>query len=209
MTKDTTRHLFLVFAISVGLLLPLSFAPLNADEVKYCFRSGPAKSILAQYDDEVRLLSQQQLIDAEKTHLPYGFPTMCPLRLFNPYYINCYDTVRRVPAWSAYRLEGSDVQRAAQEGARRAESFRTDPRLTPEQSASCEDYAKQRVWVGDADRTANYYQARGHSAPDNDFRHSSRAQAYTYYLSNMTPQWQRFNGGTWLALETYTRQAAK
>ena len=94
MTKDTTRHLFLVFAISVGLLLPLSFAPLNADEVKYCFRSGPAKSILAQYDDEVRLLSQQQLIDAEKTHLPYGFPTMCPLRLFNPYYINCYDTRR-------------------------------------------------------------------------------------------------------------------
>jgi len=91
MTKDTTRHLFLVFAISVGLLLPLSFAPLNADEVKYCFRSGPAKSTLAQYDDEVRLLSQQQLIDAEKTHLPYGFPTMCPLRLFNPYYINCYD----------------------------------------------------------------------------------------------------------------------
>src|SRR2546425_13148056 len=54
--------------ISVGLLLPLSFAPLNADEVKYCFRSGPAKSTLAQYDDEVRLLSQQQLIDAEKTH---------------------------------------------------------------------------------------------------------------------------------------------
>src|SRR5207245_4481856 len=63
--------------------------------------------------------------------------------------------------------------------------------------------------VGDADRTANYYQARGHSAPDNDFRHSARAQAYTYYLSNMTPQWQRFNGGTWLALETYTRQAAQ
>ena|SRR6266566_9363181 len=72
MTKDTTRHLFLVFAISVGLLLPLSFAPLNANEVKYCFRSGPAKSTLAQYDDEVRLLSQQQLIDAEKTHLPLG-----------------------------------------------------------------------------------------------------------------------------------------
>src|SRR2546430_3343087 len=50
--SDTTRHLFLVFAISVGLLLPLSFAPLNADEVKYCFRSGPAKSILAQYDED-------------------------------------------------------------------------------------------------------------------------------------------------------------
>src|SRR2546430_17569920 len=96
--SDTTRHLFLVFAISVGLLLPLSFAPLNADEVKYCFRSGPAKSILAQYDDEVRLLSQQQLIDAEKTHLPYGFPTMCPLRLFNPYYINGYAPARRGPA---------------------------------------------------------------------------------------------------------------
>src|SRR5437016_632579 len=122
MTKDTTRHLFLVFAISVGLLLPLSFAPLNADEVKYCFRSGPAKSPLAQYDDEVRLLSQQQLIDAEH--------------------------------------------------ASRTESFRTDPRLTTEQSASCEDYAKQRTWVGEAAKTANYYQARGHSAPDSDFRHT-------------------------------------
>src|SRR5207247_7723108 len=49
----------------------------------------------------------------------------------------------------------------------------------------------------------------GHTVPDADFRSDQRGQAYTYYLSNMTPQWQPFNGGIWSTLEKYTREWAK
>lgn len=90
----------------------------------------------------------------------------------------------------------------------RVQSFRTDPRLQREQTATCADYSKHRVFATKGDPKKNF-QARGHTVPDADFRVDPKGQAYTYDLSNMTPQWQAFNGGIWSALEGFTLDWAK
>jgi endonuclease G len=40
-------------------------------------------------------------------------------------------------------------------------------------------------------------------------RQTERGQAHSYYLSNIAPQWQRFNDGIWAALEARVRDWAR
>ncbi len=210
-----TRRTLSVLGTSVFALF-LSVALAVAADVEYCGAGGVSRQILNRYDKQILIQSRDELLASEKRNLPYGFPA-CALRLFNPYYIDCYDVERRVPLWSAYELDRKDVvsgdkkERAARQKAkaagkvyRRTESFRTDPRLQPDQSATCDEFKRQRALSG-----ARNFLARGHSAPDADFRNDDRGRAYTYYLSNMTPQWQLFNGGIWARLEGYVRDWAK
>ncbi len=48
------------------------------------------------------------------------------------------------------------------------------------------------------------YLARGHLAPEADFVYEAEQNA-TYYYWNTAPQFQRFNGGNWVALEKKVR----
>ena len=195
------------FGLALGLALLLASSSFAAHQVQHCGSGGVPKATLSKFDHDVLIQSAEALQTAEAKHLPFGFPT-CPLRLINAFYIDCYDVERRVPLWGAYRLEGAEIRAAEQQNAPRKESFRTDPRLQPEQSATCEDFSKHRKKATGGDPKKNF-QARGHTVPDADFRSSQRGQAYTYYLSNMTPQWQSFNGGIWARLEKNTRDWAK
>jgi hypothetical protein len=93
-----------------AILVLIWAATVQAWPVEYCSGASVSRQTLARYDASVWLFSRQELIDAERTHLPWGWPEpACPLRLFNPSFIVCYDTERRGPLWSAYRLRREDA----------------------------------------------------------------------------------------------------
>jgi DNA/RNA endonuclease G (NUC1) len=96
-----------------------------------------------------------------------------------------------VALWAAYKLTADDVVTA-----QRLDAFRTDPRLTDDETAHCDDYAGTGY-------------ARGHAVPRDDMNRSPAAQANTFFLSNMAPQINAFNGGIWSRLERLVRTYAK
>ena len=89
---------------------------------------------LAQHDAQVEL-SPAELDAALQAHLPWGQPA-CPRLLPQREYILCYDPVNRVTLWAAYKLKAEEVM-----SAERRDAFRTDPRLSADENASCADYA--------------------------------------------------------------------
>jgi endonuclease G len=60
----------------------------------------------------------------------------------------------------------------------------------------------------DADYRNSGYD-RGHMAPDADFSQSKEILALTYFMSNVVPQYHRFNAGLWLRLEERGRAIAQ
>lgn len=89
------------------------------------------------------------------------------------------------------------VTRADLDGpAVREERFAPDPALPPAERAELSDY-----------RGSGY--SRGHQAPAGDQGLDQARLDETFYLSNMTPQRQRFNGGVWAELERRVRGWAR
>ena len=74
----------------------------------------------------------------------------------------------------------------------REERFAPDPALPPTERAELSDY-----------RGSGY--SRGHQAPAGDQGLDQARLDETFYLSNMTPQRQRFNAGVWAELERRVR----
>jgi DNA/RNA endonuclease G (NUC1) len=138
-----------------------------------CKGSGVPKAELRRYDAKVTI-SQRDVEAALATHLPWGQPA-CPTLLPNREYVLCYAPTHRVALWAAYELRGQDVVTRA-----RRDAFRSDPRLTPDENAHCDDY-----------KGTGY--ARGHMVPDADMGRSKVAQGNTYFFSNMTPQTRTLN----------------
>jgi len=95
------------------------------------------------------------------------------------------------PCGCPYRLEAGHIVKRT-----RRNAFRTDPRLLPEESARCADYAGSGY-------------DRGHLVPSGDMNRSAVAQANTYFLSNMSPQYPLLNQGVWSRLEDAVRAWAK
>jgi len=153
-----------------------------------CKGSKVPKADHAQYDAQA-VLSPADQDAALQAHLPYGQPT-CPKLLPQQEYILCFDPVNRVALWAAYKLTANDVM-----AAQRLDAFRTDPRLTDNENAHCDDYAGTGY-------------ARGHAVPRDDMNRSPAAQANTFFLSNMSPQVNAFNGGIWSRLERLVRDYA-
>lgn len=56
-------------------------------------------------------------------------------------------------------------------------------------------------------RSGSMFLARGHLAANSDFVFRSHQRA-TFHFINAAPQWQPFNNGNWLAIETASRQLA-
>lgn len=176
-----------VFRHLVILALVLLFAGWASAEV--CKGSKVPKAELAKYDAQA-LLSPAEEAEAVQTHLPWGVPE-CPRRLVQREYIVCYLALGRVPVWAAYRLRAMEVVSRP-----RRDAFRTDPRLSSEESATCADYGGSGF-------------DRGHLVPREDMNRSPAAQANTFFLSNMVPQIPAFNRGPWRRLEQLARTYAK
>lgn len=176
----------LVLAVS---LLPL---PLAAEICKF---NQVSKADLETFDKKLPV-SESARIHAEKLHFPWGLPGHTHL-LHQREFIISYDRERRVPAWVGYRLTAQDLVKA-----RRKNSFRTDPRVADDESSTCDDYQKNR------DEKVTLFD-RGHLAPNADMLRSPQAQAYTFYLSNMAPQFSPFNQHLWAHFEALVRNWTK
>ena len=96
-----------------------------------------------------------------------------------------------VADWVAYELTAAELD--TQEVSR-SEDFRPDEYVN--NSSQLEDY-----------KNSGY--SRGHLAPAQDFKWSEKAMSDTFYLTNMVPQLQNYNGGIWLRAENATRDAAR
>ena len=120
-----------------------------------------------------------------------------------PAYIDGHEVIRHtgytlswneqylVADWVAYELTATELD--TQEVSR-SEDFRPDEAVR--RSSQLEDY-----------RNSGY--SRGHLAPAQDFKWSENAMSETFYLTNMVPQLQNYNGGIWLKAENATRDAAR
>src|SRR2546428_2169464 len=126
------------------------------------------RATLAQYDQLV-VLSQAEKQQARTEHAPWGAARLCNRLLEHREYLVCYNTETRVARWVSYKLTAADVKDLP-----RRNAFRTDPRLTDQESARCDDY-----------KGSGY--DRGHAVPRSDMNRSPAVQANTLLLSHMAP----------------------
>jgi DNA/RNA endonuclease G (NUC1) len=156
-----------------------------------CTGSKVTKAVLTTYDQHlVDGLTAGETTAAIVRHLPFGTPA-CDRLLPLKDYLVCYDIGNRVPAWVAYELTAGEVTTKE-----RRDAFRTDPRLSEEESSSCADYKGSGF-------------DRGHSVPRDDMNRTFELQAGTFLLSNMSPQTKKLNEGIWAFLEQRVRSWAK
>ncbi len=130
-------------------------------------------------------------------HLALGLPDSSgvgqPTRwlLVRPQFVSSYDTSRKVPNWTSWKLDSSDFGQAT-----RATTFRTDallPTGTPQ--ARDDDY-----------RLSGF--DRGHLCPSADRTSTDANNDATFFLTNVVPQTHASNAGPWLDLEDEARQLA-
>lgn len=130
-------------------------------------------------------------------HLALGLPDgsgvgqLTHWLLVRPQFVSSYDTNRKTPNWSAWKLEATDFGPAT-----RATTFKTDPTLpggTPQ--ARDDDY-----------RLSGF--DRGHLCPSADRTFTDADNDATFFLTNVVPQTHASNAGPWLDLEDESRQLA-
>ena len=114
-------------------------------------------------------------------------------------YILRHDKDLRTGLWVSYKLTDKDIANAYDADGKkkdRVNCFRPDPRIKESETAIKSDYDEP---IFD----------QGHLANDADIKDDLTEQINTYVLSNMSPQYCRFNRGIWLSLEELGREWAK
>jgi endonuclease G len=118
-------------------------------------------------------------------HLEFGQPECAAPLLDKKFFVVCYDSAHRVPAWVGYALTKDD---ATTKATARTGSFKADPSLPKGQRAENADYAGRGYDIG-------------HMAAANDFTRSVVAMKSTFVLTNAVPQTPGLNRGRWKQLE--------
>jgi endonuclease G, mitochondrial len=122
-------------------------------------------------------------------HLPWGIPKADKI-IYRSGYILGYDSKKRIPRWTAYRMSLSDIY------IRRAE-FSRDPSIPPNEQAEFEDY-----------KGSGY--ERGHLvSPEDVAGYGTAAIVEANYLSTVAPQTSTLNRRAWSAIEKYARNLAR
>lgn len=125
---------------------------------------------------------------------PIGFHNLLPSSncnqiIHHTYFSLSYCEAHEQAEWVAYKLISEYFK-----GVSRTEDFREDPKVKTG-SATLDDY-----------RNSGY--DRGHLLPAGSMKHNLTAMSETFFLSNISPQRQEFNGGMWNNLEEKERQWA-
>jgi len=108
-----------------------------------------------------------------------------------------YDTTRKTPHWTAHVLTPERMsQITANSGTMKRPQFTPDSQIPPDDQAIDKSYVKSGY-------------ARGHLVPANDMSWDIAAYDATFHFSNVAPQKQRFNAGTWLGEEDAFRKYVK
>ena len=114
-------------------------------------------------------------------------------------YILSHDKDLRTGLWVSYKLTDKDIANASDADGKKKERvncFRRDTRMKESETAVKSDYDEP---IFD----------QGHLANDADIKDDLTEQINTYVLSNMSPQYCRFNRGIWLSLEELGRAWAE
>ena len=100
-----------------------------------------------------------------------------------------FDTTRKTPNWTAHSLTPEHLAQIKANAGKM-----TRPKFTPDADIAAADQAVDKSYV-----RSGY--ARGHVVPANDMSWSKAAYGATFHFSNVVPQKQAFNAGTWLGEE--------
>lgn len=176
----------------------LAAAPAGAREKEsYCNWKGVTAARIDRADAALYRDGNPAIEELLKTNLPFGMPEETGDKhgerlLAQKYYIIRYDSDLRAPLWTAELL----TKAQAGKHRTRADSFRSDPRLSSDESSECADY-KEPIFD------------QGHMTPRGDMNQSNTAMDDTFLMSNMTPQHCAFNRGVWEVLEQTVRDWAR
>lgn len=106
--------------------------------------------------------------------------------------------------WVAYPLYPSAIEGSNSAG------WKGDPNVPDDYEVNIYNHS-YGVNVGSTTKdgydSSNSYYARGHQIPNADRQSSATMNSQTYYVTNSTPQNDRFNGGIWSSLENAVRNA--
>lgn len=200
-----------MFAI-VLFVGPPAFA---LEKEPYCRWHDPIDENRIADSDALLLPLESHAATQLSEHLPNGMPSAVSvadpseLLLAQPDYIIWYDMDLRAPLWTAHHLTQAEAiakpprtnSGEAPKAEKRADSFRSDPRLNEIQKSTCKNY-KEPIFD------------QGHMVPNADLdfltpgETISRSMDHTFLMSNMTPQHCAFNRGPWQVLEGLVRDWA-
>ncbi len=125
----------------------------------------------------------------------YGQPA-CPAPVLDKtYFVVCYDSQHKIPAWVGYALTPADLAHAVANRDEAGFGFLADTAVPKQERAANADYAKSSY-------------DKGHMAPAADFKRSLAAMKSTFVLSNTVPQKHGVNAGLWKDLEAAVRALA-
>ena len=153
------------------------------------------KAAQAATSDGYRALLKRHLPFGEHIsgHAVEGGPTNESLLVQGGYLLK-HDADLRTALWVAYELTGDDI--AGADGKDRVNCFRPDARLKKDDAVTTTDYDEPLF-------------DQGHMANDAAMKDELNEQLNTYVMSNMSPQYCRFNRGIWLSLEHFGRAKAE
>lgn len=135
--------------------------------------------------------------EATKRHLPFGVPVTNGVAanedmLVSWEFVLQYDLELRIPRWVAYRLDARGLGSQPD----RVNCFRQDPRIDAPDASLKSDYDEP---IFD----------QGHLAPSEDMSHTLTRNVNSFIMSNMAPQYPKFNQVIWKRLEGEVRTWAK
>jgi endonuclease G len=175
--------------LALLILLALGGAPAFAFDEPPCTDAQEAEA------DKWLWLNARDRRISLRQNLPWGAPkptapTTKERTLVHWDYVIRHDGDLKVPIWTAERVIGANLGKAA-----RSDCFRKDPRLTDAQAAVPVNYDEP---IFD----------QGHMTPSGNMTTSKISVWNSFVMSNMTPQFCQFNRGTWQILEELTRRWA-
>jgi len=114
---------------------------------------------------------------------------LCKTADDTPLFAVRFDTTRKIPVWTAHSLSPAQMAKIqANRGKMNRPKFTPDPNIPGDQQAVDRSYVRSGF-------------SRGHVVPANDMSWSLASYNATFHFSNVVPQKQRFNAGSWLGAE--------
>lgn len=131
-------------------------------------------------------------------HMPFSFhksslDSTNEVMMYQNGFLAMHDPDLRTSLWTAHKLTKTDIEGA--QGKKRTNCFRSDPRLSKNDTGIASDYNEA---IFD----------QGHLTSDSDVKDRFIEQLNTYTFVNISPQYCYFNRGIWLNLEHLTRKLA-
>ena len=167
-----------------------------------CDCPGFSETEIAGFDSAVILtdLEKEQSI---ARNLPWGIPIDSAnanneSTIIQRHFILDYDADLNTSVWAAYRLTSEEVDANQPGFVARKDCFRNYPAaLHPDDTPPlCSDYDNDSY-------------DRGHLVNSNDMRRSRTANANSFFLTNMAPQYDVFNQKIWRTLEDWVNRWAR